>query len=538
MAKLSYPFTYCKNPERIVNPYTKETLIVPCLKCEACQQAKASRYVFQLQCEMESSLSNYFVTLTYANRFVPRMFAAMHCFQGHLDERQKRFVLFDKYGDNEELGSFNYDGERYNELIRKCNLFGDLPYLKKKNGQDFIKRLRERLRPLGYSVRFFLSGEYSPEHFRPHFHLILSHNYSELDNVGRYKLGEFPEWTWSKSDKFVFTKDTPISVLEYHIRKSWTFGMCDVQKIDGSNPARYVSGYVNGSCNLPDCFKLPSTRPFCTHSVRLGRKLFDRELREIFESSADDLVRRSLYIDGVYNEFDLPVHYYASVYPKCQGFAERTDASRYEFFKTYDSLRETFGDLSCWRMSGVLTEQVMNLYYYKEFKHSVAVPNSLIHKLMPYDTLCKTLEHYQGFQTPVADIRAVIRRHVYSYLLPSAVVSFNVDTLWQYYSRFRSMYTSREALFKIYIKKLIDFVSKAELLKLSKFYDAMSKYALSDLDTSEDFVYFYNNGDYSMEDFKELSLYKRFCSNVDNIAREAVKHKRANDLNLIFSDNG
>lgn len=69
---LQNPFCKCLHPKRITNPYTHESMVVPCGHCEACTLAKNSRYAFQ--CDLESYVSRHtlFITLTYANRFIPR----------------------------------------------------------------------------------------------------------------------------------------------------------------------------------------------------------------------------------------------------------------------------------------------------------------------------------------------------------------------------------------------------------------------------------------------------------------------------------
>ena len=67
-----YPFTKCLNPRKIINPYSHQTLVVPCGKCRACALNKDSRNSFL--CSLESLSHKYcmFVTLTFANRFIPR----------------------------------------------------------------------------------------------------------------------------------------------------------------------------------------------------------------------------------------------------------------------------------------------------------------------------------------------------------------------------------------------------------------------------------------------------------------------------------
>ena len=95
MKPKDYPFSYCLDPQRIINPYNGETLVVPCGHCEACAQIKSSRYVFQLNCECEASMYNYFVTLTFANRFIPRMVVSRNLVCQ--DKTVSGFNLYDYY---------------------------------------------------------------------------------------------------------------------------------------------------------------------------------------------------------------------------------------------------------------------------------------------------------------------------------------------------------------------------------------------------------------------------------------------------------
>ena len=70
---MEYPFTYCQHPQRIKNSYTGEELVVPCGHCTACSMNKSARLAFQCDCEAKVSKYVIFVTLTYANTYIPRM---------------------------------------------------------------------------------------------------------------------------------------------------------------------------------------------------------------------------------------------------------------------------------------------------------------------------------------------------------------------------------------------------------------------------------------------------------------------------------
>ena len=66
------PFT-CLHPNYVVNPYTHQKIAAYCGKCAACVARKARRYETQIQLEAQNSAAVLFVTLTYANSYVPKM---------------------------------------------------------------------------------------------------------------------------------------------------------------------------------------------------------------------------------------------------------------------------------------------------------------------------------------------------------------------------------------------------------------------------------------------------------------------------------
>ena len=66
------PFT-CLHPNYVVNPYTHQKVAAYCGECAACVARKARRYETQIQLEAQNSAAVLFVTLTYANSYVPKM---------------------------------------------------------------------------------------------------------------------------------------------------------------------------------------------------------------------------------------------------------------------------------------------------------------------------------------------------------------------------------------------------------------------------------------------------------------------------------
>lgn len=95
---------------------------VPCGKCLACLSRRKQDWMFRLKQELSNSFGSVFVTLTYDEEHLPRSY------------------------------------------------IGGVPTLVKRELQLFLKRLRKsHVTP----IRYFAIGEYGPQTYRPHYHLIL-----------------------------------------------------------------------------------------------------------------------------------------------------------------------------------------------------------------------------------------------------------------------------------------------------------------------------------------------------------------------------
>ena len=191
------PFVYCLHPKRIINPYTKEPLVVPCGHCSACSAIKATRYAEQCTLEGLTSSKIYFVTLTYANSFIPRALF-------RLSKQTRNFSFYEIYDFNSGELLENYCTPDHGEIpqaLEKAHLFGSLSYPRYEDIQLFIKRLRWRLSNLEATevpekeedikasdcisasrVRFFCAPEYGPETYRIHYHLLFFVDSEEFES--------------------------------------------------------------------------------------------------------------------------------------------------------------------------------------------------------------------------------------------------------------------------------------------------------------------------------------------------------------------
>lgn len=142
-----------------VNPYIRKnkmlgsgenqfTQKIPCGKCPQCAKRKISDWMFRFEQESKVSRNARFVTLTYSNEYLPK----------------------------------TQEGK---------------PTLRKKDFQDFIKRLRYYENKDGNKKRivYYGVGEYGSKRGRPHYHAIV-YNCGNTDNISNaWKFGrlEYPE---------------------------------------------------------------------------------------------------------------------------------------------------------------------------------------------------------------------------------------------------------------------------------------------------------------------------------------------------------
>ena len=152
--------------------YHDRPVEVPCGQCVGCRQEKARQWAVRIMHETMLHAHNVFITLTYAPEHLP------------------------KHGS-----------------------------LRKRDFQLFMKRLRKRIAPT--KVRFFSSGEYGSNTFRPHYHAIIF-GYGFPDKLRVGQRGEHPiyrsatlEELWDKghSEIGTVTYQSASYVARYCVKK-------------------------------------------------------------------------------------------------------------------------------------------------------------------------------------------------------------------------------------------------------------------------------------------------------------------------------
>lgn len=258
----------CRHGKNVYNKYTGEIMYQSCGKCDACLSRLASAK--SIRVSMQASLSKYcyFVTLTYDTRFVPkaRIFSngdgnyafvvkprdPKYFTYKSKDGSIRRYPL--SYEDDFRV-DFKASDEYISDFCHQANLGMDnkyphlnnwFGYLSRKDFQLFMKRLRKQIYSITHEkIHSFVVGEYSPKHFRPHFHFLLFFDSDRLaESIGRF------------------------------VRSCWQFGRVDVSSSRGDAES-YVAGYVNSFSCLPyHLGQNVAISPFSRFSNHFGERCF------------------------------------------------------------------------------------------------------------------------------------------------------------------------------------------------------------------------------------------------------------------------
>lgn len=261
----------CVNQRFIYNKYIKQSILVPCGKCEACLQEKANRRKLRLLNHLPNGYDVFFFHLTYSDDYCPYLYMEdlivnpeepifidiyrQNDTQTYYNRRQKRNITLKLKGES-VVKQFMYDSLTQNEFNRLY------PITKEKNKvavlvyedvQKFFKRLRQRVKRNKHvapyleksPLYYFCTGEYGESHSRCHWHILLY--------VPRMPYG-FKWWQrsvvscWPYAHKRL-TKDN----FEYAI-----------------SPEKYVSQYINCSVDVSRFLLRGKIKPTWHYSHHFG----------------------------------------------------------------------------------------------------------------------------------------------------------------------------------------------------------------------------------------------------------------------------
>lgn len=470
-----YPYVRCLRPIKI-RTLNGSSLVVPCGHCEACYNSKDYQNTLQCRLESQSHKYTYFITLTYSNEFVPR--ALIHTIDNvHYLVDEDGVILTHCYQTDSTIKTID-------KIVTKTKLDGNIPYLKKRDAQLFIKRLRKFIYgKFKEQVRYYLVGEYGPKTFRPHYHLLL----------------------W-------FENEQVAQNLSQIVSSCWRYGRVDVQSSLG-DAAAYVAGYVNGNSYLPLLYDEKSTRPFRIHSIFLGAKFLQVQKKEVYAMSPRDFNTISMPIGKNIKTFAPWRSLTSYFFPKCRKFNEVPSHVRYQIYSAYLRISTER------KISGIseIAKRLTDEFFHK--KEDYTETQKLIYHICDYQYYVSSAKKYD-YDKESDYLR--LFNSIYNVLRTSYhFLVFVCENL---------TYEERQKKIKI-IEDYYKFVDAESLNKMLNYQQELS------YEHEEDYQSFYIN--YHEEKlYKQNPTFKEFYNFNKKLSLDRVKHKKLNDANeFFFMDN-
>lgn len=290
---------------------------VPCGNCSACLTQRSSRNGKLIALESEFHEYMEFITLSYAPEHLPvcRVLKLnSHFFLLNQTPRLSGFYENDVVAFSDKSDLFTPDilssvfEKVYDPNAKTPYQFGEgfIPYVSKVDAQLFMKRLR---RYIDYhnilkdtnekKIRYFIASEYGPEHFRPHFHILLFH---DSPNLRRR--------------------------INYILRKTWTFGNIDCSLSRGFT-AGYVASYCCSVADMPQIYSVKGLAPFSLHSQFLGTKRLVEQFDKIVTEGRKEIPSTVVRYGDAFREVFAPISLQAKLLPRSFRYAITDDYCRY-----------------------------------------------------------------------------------------------------------------------------------------------------------------------------------------------------------------
>ena len=542
---------HCQHRSFITNKYTGKRIAVDCGQCDYCIHKRAQKASMRVKTAGSAFEHCWFVTLTYDNEHIPLFncevyyseyddvlsdSGVVYGYEKHslvpvskyccTDPQQLRHIYFTQVQGtvpyNRETGQYEPVKDNWflsmdairafigktqsatpygkdGELSRR---YGNnlIPYLNYVDVQNYIKRLRRHLdKYTNEKISFYAVGEYGPVHFRPHFHLLLFFNSSEVADVLR----------------------------ECH-NKSWKFGRSDIQRSNGGCSS-YVASYVNSLASAPSLYR--SCRAFKPRS-RASLGFFEKG--ETFDEGEDPYAQIERKIDSVINgrEYNFngivvnstpPLSYIRSLLPRFSGASSNDPVAIHRVISAVATAPKRIARFGIIDYDSNSILSIVRAYYqYITLNHILTDDD----KIVLHNARCLT--RFVNSSSDV-DVEYFINKlyrlflHVSKFLRNWHLPGIGGDL---------HLYTSR---INYILRKGIEYEKKKDYESLFRNLDLQSQnpavvhylFSLPDQGQEVDFL------SYAREENGDLLQQLRFRS--ATFCRDMIKHKKLNDANDIFN---
>lgn len=550
--------TRCHHPRTVVNKYTHEPVVVSCGSCPSCIFRRSGIQTNLLTTYSAQFRYVYFVTLTYAPRFLPTLkvsiietctddIADVPCVPNinDLDPGDPNTYLFGfrsvprsssvklknstverTFKDPEVRFTYGMKPKDLLSILEKIkhNVPNRIPYVCNRDLDLFLKRLRSYYPD--EKLRYYAVSEYGPTSLRPHWHLLL----------------------FSNSERFSQT------VCE-NVSKAWSYGRCDASLSRGF-AAPYVASYVNSFVALPDFYtQMPKVvRPKSFHSIGFTESnLFPRKVRitEVDEVADKCLDGVRVERDGYFRTIKPTWPYLLRLFPRFSDAIRKSPSSIYQLLSAAFTapervIRSGCSDLSCDPFNESSKQSILSFckqylnyvdsYGKRNDERNVFSPKAnLPHSDILILSECRL---YDG-----VDLEAAHRlSRVYRFFLGIAkfIRTYSTSGNTEFFLSKGSsggVYFGRERFLRIISDKIVNFWNRYDYNRLVDFYQTLEDSNDKDLVDFElrNYSFRYDRSVLDEEiPYEELPLVRRLAAAALMKCRDKVKHKKVNDLSGIF----
>lgn len=553
--------TRCQHPRTVVNKYTHEPVVVSCGSCPSCILRRSGIQTNLLTTYSAQFRYVYFVTLTYAPRFLPTLEVSVieTCTDdiadvsvvpdiNDLDASDPNTYLFGfrsvprsasvklksstverTFKDSEVRFSCPMKPKEFLSILGKIkhDVPNRIPYICNRDLDLFLKRLRSYYPD--EKLRYYAVSEYGPTSFRPHWHLLL----------------------FSNSERFSET------VLE-NVSKAWSYGRCDATLSRGF-AAPYVASYVNSFVALPDFYtQMPKVvRPKSFHSIGFTESnLFPRKVRIAEIDDVTDKCLNGVRVerDGYFRTIKPTWPYILRLFPRFSDPIRKLPSSVYQllysaFTAPWRVIRSGCADISCDPFNENAESKQSILSFCRQYLNYIDNYGKINNKrniLSPKENLphsdiliLSECRLYDG-----SDLETTHRlSRVYRFFLGISkfIRTYSTDgcseLFWSSSSSGGEL-LRRERFLRIISEKIVNFWNRYEYNRLVDFYQTLEDSNDKDLLDFElrNYSFRYDRLPEDKEKpYNELPLVRRLAALALMKCRDKVKHKRLNDLSGIFS---
>ena len=310
----------CLHPRIVRNRFTGEKIMIPCGKCDACCNLRTYMWSQKLVDESINWRYMIFFTLTYDENNCPLLFKSGKNKLNSLfrerniklsDGKFHSFLIDDRF--TVALPSANNDFESKYYRSRKF-----YPYVRFKDIQQFIKRLRSRIDYYDKAenkdlkkIIYFIASEYGSQSLRSHYHGII-----------------FTNSQWVASN------------FRGLLSASWLFGNKDFSFArSAEKSASYVAKYCCKSSDIPAIYDDPQIKQFYTFSRSFSFGsciLSDSQVLEVF-NEASPTVPRYDFKNSCFVDVPLYKSIENRLFPRIRGFDKLSVSSRNQLYGIWQS---------------------------------------------------------------------------------------------------------------------------------------------------------------------------------------------------------